>query len=119
MTKAVAGASVADLTARGRNIILALQAELEFLNQHAELLSELVEEHFNGEKDDRIRFKLQKALDHETRTKSSTQLASALQKLQDAAPGKKEEQKSEAERVASGGDDDWGDDLAAPSGKFN
>jgi hypothetical protein len=93
--------------------------ELEFLNRHAEDLSALVEEHFNGEKDDRIRFKLQKALDHETRTKSSTQLASALQKLQDASPGKKEEQKTEAQRIAAGGDDDWGDDLAAPAGKFN
>jgi hypothetical protein len=119
VTKAVASASVHELTARGRNIILALMEELEFLNRHAEELSELVEEHFNGEKDDRIRFKLQRALDHETRTKSSTQLASALQKLQDAAPGKKEEQKTEAERVAAGGDDDWGDDLAAPVGKFN
>ena len=94
--------------------------ELEFLNRHADDLSELVEEHFNGEKDERVRFRLQKALDHETRTKSSTQLASALQKLQDAAPGKKEERQSSAERVAAGGDDDgWGDDLAAPTSKVN
>lgn len=118
-TKAVSGASVAELTARGRSIVLALMEELEFLNRHADELSEIVEAYFSGEKDDRIRFKLQKALDHETRTKSSTQLASALQKLQDAAPGKKEEQMIEAERVAAGGDDDWGDDLAAPVGKFN
>jgi hypothetical protein len=119
VTKAVASASVADLTARGRNIILALMEELEFLNRHAEELSEIVEVLYCGEKDDRIRAKLQKALDHETRTKSSTQLASALQKLQDAAPGKKEEQKTEADRIAAGGDDDWGDDLATPAGKFN
>jgi hypothetical protein len=94
-TKALASVSVAELTARGRNIILALMEELEFLNRHADDLSELVEEHFNGEKDERVRYKLQKALDHETRTKSSTQLASALRKLQDAAPGKKEEQETE------------------------
>lgn len=83
--------------------------ELEFLNRHADELSEMVEEHFSGEGDDRIRMRLQKALDHETRTKSSAQLANALAKLQDAAPGKKEQAKADAE--TAGQDSGWGDDL--------
>jgi hypothetical protein len=83
--------------------------ELEFLNRHYEILEELVEVNFDGEKDARTRFKLQKALDHETRAKSSTQLASALQKLQDSTPGKKEQASTAAE--TAGQDGGWGDDL--------
>jgi hypothetical protein len=109
VTKAVAVASTGELTARGRNIILALMEELEFLNKHAEILSELVEDHFNGEKDGNVRGKLQKALDHETRTKSSNQLATALAKLNEAAPGKKEQAQTAAE--TAGQDGGWGDDL--------
>lgn len=96
-------ATVKDLTARGRNIILALMAELEYLNQNASILMELVESNFNGEKDASTRAKLLKALDHEIRTKSSNQLATALAKLQDAAPGKKEERQDNAEKSASAG----------------
>jgi hypothetical protein len=99
----VASATVKDLTARGRNIILALMAELEYLNQNASILMELVDANFNGEKDGSIRAKLMKALDHEVRTKSSNQLATALAKLQDAAPGKKEERQDNAEKSASAG----------------
>lgn len=102
-------ATVKDLTARGRNIILALMSELEYLNQNASLLMELVENNFNGEKDAATRAKLMKALDHEVRTKSSNQLATALAKLNDAAPGKKEERQDNAEKSASAGR------FAAPS----
>jgi hypothetical protein len=100
---AILSASVKDLTARGRNIILALMAELEYLNQNASILMELVDANFNGEKDAATRAKLMKALDHEVRTKSSNQLATALAKLQDAAPGKKEERQDNAEKSASAG----------------
>jgi hypothetical protein len=102
-------ATVKDLTARGRNIILALMSELEYLNQNASILMELVENNFNGEKDAATRAKLMKALDHEVRTKSSNQLATALAKLNDAAPGKKEERQDNAEKSASAGR------FAAPS----
>src|SRR5882672_8327789 len=44
-------ATVKDLTARGRNIILALMDELEFLNGHADILGEIVANNFNGDKD--------------------------------------------------------------------
>jgi transposase len=100
-------ASVKDLTARGRNIILALMDELEFLNSHATILSELVEINFGGEKDSSARAKLLKALDHETRTKSSNQLATALAKLNDAMPGKKEQAEEDAKTAAAG--TEWGD----------
>jgi hypothetical protein len=118
ITRAVGAAPTGELTARGRNLILALMEELEFLNQHAEILSELVEDHFSGEKDTNARFKLQKALDHAERTKSCNQLATALAKLNDAAPGKKEQASTAAE--TAGQDGGWGDDLdaAAPT-KFN
>ncbi len=96
-------ATVKDLTARGRNIILALMAELEYLNQNASILMELVDTNFNGEKDASTRAKLMKALDHEVRTKSSNQLATALAKLQDAAPSKKDERQDNAEKSASAG----------------
>jgi hypothetical protein len=85
--------------------------ELEFLNQHADVLGELVECHFNGDKEHQTKAKLLRALDHETRTKSSNQLATALAKLQDAAPGKKEQAQAEAE--TAGQDGGWGDDLDA------
>jgi hypothetical protein len=101
--------TVADLTARGRNIILALMAELEYLNQHAIILMELVEANFNGEKEAGTKAKLLKALDHEVRTKSSNQLATALAKLNDAAPGKKEQAEEDAKTAGQGSG--WGDDL--------
>lgn len=101
--------SVKDLTARGRNIILDLMAELEYLNQNAAVLMELVEGHFNGGKDASTKAKLLKALDHETRTKSSNQLATALAKLNDAAPGKKEQAEEDAKTAGQGST--WGDDL--------
>ena len=107
--KAVAAATISELTARGRNIILALMDELEFLNRHADVLGELVETNFNGDKDGSARAKLLKALDHETRTKSSNQLATALAKLQDAAPGKKEQAEEDAKTAGQG--TGWGDDL--------
>jgi hypothetical protein len=92
--------------------------ELEFLNANAETLSEIVEEHFNGEKDDRTRFKLQKALDHETRSKTANYLATALAKLNDAAPGKKEQAQADAAMASQDGG--WGDDLdVGASAKFN
>lgn len=105
----ILSATVKDLTARGRNIILALMAELEYLNQNASTLMELVDANFNGDKDAATRSKLMKALDHEVRTKSSNQLATALAKLNDAAPGKKEERQDNAEKSASAGR------FAAPS----
>jgi hypothetical protein len=107
--RAITGASVKELTARGRNIILALMSELEFLNEHALTLSELVETEFSGEKDFRTRAKLLKALDHDTRTKSSNQLATALAKLNDAMPGKKEQAEDDAKTAGQGSA--WGDDL--------
>jgi hypothetical protein len=48
-------------------------------------------------------------MDHETRTKSSNQLATALAKLNDAAPGKKEQAQADAETAGQGSG--WGDDL--------
>jgi hypothetical protein len=104
--------TVKDLTARGRNILLDLMAELEYLNQNAATLMELVENNFNGEKDSSTRAKLLKALDHETRTKSSNQLATALAKLNDAAPGKKEQAEDDAKTAAAG--TEWGDLEDAP-----
>ena len=92
--------------------------ELEFLNANADTLSDMVEDYINGEKDDRLRFKLQKALDHETRSKTANYLATALAKLNDAAPGKKEEARVAAE--TAGQDSGWGDDLdSGPVGRPN
>jgi hypothetical protein len=91
--------------------------ELEFLNANADTLSEMVDCFLNGEKDDRARFKLQKALDHETRSKTANYLATALAKLNDAAPGKKEQAKVDA--VSAGQDGGWGDDLDVGANKFN
>jgi hypothetical protein len=54
------------LTARGRNIILALMDELEFLNRNHETIAGMVEDYVNGEKDAGARAKLLKVLDHET-----------------------------------------------------
>ncbi len=102
-------ATTKDLTERGRGIILALMAELEYLNQNASILMELVDANFNGEKDGATKAKLMKALDHEVRTKSSNQLATALAKLNDAAPTKKEERQDNAEKSSSAGR------FAAPS----
>jgi predicted transcriptional regulator len=98
-----------ELVKRGRRVILDLMSELEFLNKNASVLSELVEQHFNGEKDGSVKGKLLKALDHETRTKSANYLATALAKLTDAAPGKKDQAKADAETAGHGSG--WGDDL--------
>lgn len=77
--------------------------ELEFLNRNHETLSWLVEDYINGEKEDGVRAKLLKALDHETRSKTANYLATALAKLTDAAPGKKQERQENAESASSAG----------------
>lgn len=107
--KAIASTPVKDLTARGRNIILDLMAELEFLNRNHQTLAGMVEDYINGEKDAGARAKLLKALDHETRSKTANYLATALAKLVDAAPGKKEQAQADAETAGQGSG--WGDDL--------
>jgi len=107
--RSVASTPVSALTARGRNIILALMDELEFLNQNHQTLVGLVEDYINGEKEDGVRGKLLKALDHETRSKTANYLATALAKLTDAAPGKKQERQENAESASSAGK------FAAPS----
>jgi hypothetical protein len=107
--KSIAAASVKDLTGRGRNIILALMAELEFLNANHETLAGLVEDYVNGDKEAGVKAKLLKALDHETRSKTANYLATALAKLNDAAPGKKEQAQADAETAGQGSG--WGDDL--------
>lgn len=105
----MAAAPTSALIARGRNIILDLMAELEFLNRNHQTLAALVEDYVNGEKEDGIRAKLLRALDHETRSKTANYLATALAKLTDAAPGKKQERQENAEKSSSGGK------FAAPS----
>ena len=105
----IASTPVKVLTARGRNIILALMDELEFLNRNHETIAGLVEDYVNGEKDASARAKLMKALDHETRSKTANYLATALAKLNDAAPGKKEQAEDDAKNAGRGSE--WGDDL--------
>lgn len=118
--KAIASTPVKVLTARGRNIILDLMDELEFLNRNHQTIADMVLDYVNGEKDSSARAKLLKVLDHETRSKTANYLATALAKLNDAAPGKKDEQNDAASGVAAGGDNEWGDDLAVPAGRqFN
>lgn len=107
--RSMAAAPTSTLVARGRNIILSLMDELEFLNRNHQTLAALVEDYINGEKEDGIRAKLLRALDHETRSKTANYLATALAKLTDAAPGKKQERQENAEKSSSGGK------FAAPS----
>lgn len=105
----VAGASTTDLTKRGRNLILDLMAELEFLNRNHQTLAGMVEAFVNGEKDATARMKLLRCLDHETRAKTANNLAAALAKLNDAAPGKKRQAEDDAKDA--GKNSDWNDDL--------
>jgi hypothetical protein len=107
--RAIASATVKDLTARGRNIILALMDEMEFLNRNHETIAGMIEDYVNGEKDSSARAKLMKSLDHETRSKTANYLATALAKLNDAAPGKKEQAEEDAKTAGQGSG--WGDDL--------
>jgi hypothetical protein len=109
----VLSATMKYLTSRGRNVGLALMVELEFLNEHALTLSELVEATFNGDKDGSTRAKLLKALDHETRTKSFNQLATALAKVNDTAPGKREQAEDDAKTAGVG--TAWSDLDDAPA----
>lgn len=107
--KSIAAATVKDLTARGRNIILALMDEMEFLNANHQTIADMVTDYVNGEKDSGARAKLLKVLDHETRAKTANYLATALAKLNDAAPGKKEQAEEDAKTAGQGSA--WGDDL--------
>jgi transposase-like protein len=107
--KDIAATPVKVLTARGRNILLALMDELEFLNRNHETIAGMVEDYVNGEKDAAARAKLLKVLDHETRSKTANYLATALAKLNDAAPGKKEQAEEDAKTAGQGSA--WGDDL--------
>lgn len=109
--KDVASTLVSALTSRGRNIILDLMTELEFLNRNHQTLVDMVEDYVNGEKDGQARAKLVRLLDHESRAKAANYLATALAKLVDAAPGKKDQAKADAESAGQGSS--WGDDLDA------
>lgn len=109
LAKYLETATVKELTGLGRNIINDLMVELTFLNRNHQTLEDLVETFVNGEKDDRTRAKLLKALDHETRCKNANALASALVRLNDAAPGKKEQAVEDAKNAGQGSG--WGDDL--------
>ena len=111
IAREVAATPVNVLTARGRNIILDLMTELEFLNRNHQTLVDMVEEYVNGEKDGGARAKLIRLLDHESRAKTSNYLATALAKLVDAAPGKKEQAQTDADSAGHGSG--WGDDLDA------
>ena len=111
--RSIASASVKDLTARGRNIILALMGEMEFLNRNHQTIAAMVEDYVNGEKDSSVRAKLLKGLDHETRSKTANYLATALAKLNDAAPGKKEQAEEDAKNASAGSD--WDGDLDVSS----
>lgn len=103
------GASPTDLTRRGRNLILDLMAELEFLNRNHQTLVDMVEAYVNGDKDAGARTKLLRSLDYETRAKTANNLATALAKLNDALPGKKQQAQDAASAPCS--DSGWGDDL--------
>jgi transposase-like protein len=107
--RAIASTPVKVLTARGRNIILALMDELEFLNGNHQTIADMVADYINGEKDVQARAKLLKVLDHESRSKTANYLATALAKLNDAAPGKKEQAEDDAKTAGQGSG--WGDDL--------
>jgi hypothetical protein len=107
--KAIASAPIADLTARGRGIILDLMAELEFLNRNHQTLASMVEDYVSGASDATVRAKLIKALDHETRSKTANYLATALAKLGDVSPGKKEQ--AEADAKTAGVGSEWEADL--------
>lgn len=117
--KDLADASETELNRLGRNIVLEMMSELRFLNRNVEILSEFVESRLSGEEFAGERRVIDRLLNFETRTKAMSNLSTALSKMAASAPGKKEIQKTEAERIAAGGDDDWGDDLATPAGKFN
>ena len=69
----------------------------------------MVETYVGGANDATARAKLIKALNHETRSKTANYLATALAKLHDAAPGKKEAAEAAAQTAGQG--TDWGDDL--------
>lgn len=105
----IASTPVKVLTARGRNILLDLMDELEFLNRNHQTIADMVADYVNGEKDATVRAKLLKVLDHETRSKTANYLATALAKLNDAAPGKKEQAEDDAKTAGQG--TGWGDDL--------
>jgi hypothetical protein len=107
--KVGAAAPVAELTAAGRRIILDLMAELEFLNRNHEILASMVEDYLAGASDVTARAKLIKALNHETRSKTANYLATALAKLHDATPGKKET--AEAAALSAGQGSEWEEDL--------
>jgi hypothetical protein len=109
--RTLAALPISELTARGRNIILDLMSELEFQNRNHETIAGMVEDYVNGEKDAAARAKLLKVLDLETRCKNANQLATALAKLNDAAPGKKQQADDDAKTASQGSG--WGDDLDA------
>jgi hypothetical protein len=97
------------LTARGRNIILALMDELEFLNRNHETIADMVDRLCERREGRHAGPSCSRSLDHETRSKTANYLATALAKLNDAAPGKKEQAEEDAKTAGQGSG--WGDDL--------
>lgn len=91
--------------------------ELEIVNEHIHLLREIVESDFDGAKDAKRKARIEKLLSYETRAKTANYLATALAKLNDAAPGKKEQARADAD--TAGQDSEWGDDLDSGAARPN
>jgi hypothetical protein len=119
LAKEMAFTSVPDLARRGRGIIQGLMAELEAAGDNVPRLLDLVEGEFDGEKDGKRRAQLERILTFESRARTANFLATALAKLVDAAPGKKQQAEDAAAEAGKGSD--WGDDLdpLMPRGRVN
>jgi len=106
--RALADADPRTLTRHGRVIIQRLMAELEAATLHGDELQALIEEDFAGPSNARRRAKLEKLLSFESKAKTANYLATALAKLNDALPGKKEQARTDAE-TAGQNSELWGD----------
>jgi transposase-like protein len=97
-------AEVAELVKRGRGIVLTLMAELEVVNAHVCLLTELMEVETAEDKGPARLRALQRALSFPSRAQAAKNLANALATLRDAAPGKKDQARIDANTASQDSD---------------
>lgn len=110
LVKAAAEWDVDVLAIKSLAVIAKLAHELDRVSDNAELLEQIVIEETAGDKSPKRRQLLTKILSLPTRLQGARNMASAFSIIVGHGPGKKDQAKAKAERVA-GGDSEWGDLL--------
>lgn len=109
-----ADADPKQLVKSGRVILDRLTRELLAVTENVEVIEDIIRSETEGDQHPRRREMLLRLVSLPTRIQASRNLAAALNAMNDAGPGKKQQAKDDAANVGGAGSP-WGDDLNSGS----